>query len=137
MLSVASDMGLTIVHRFQYLILIATLVTSTSSLESNGRQFVPRSLNCTEDVCAVGQALDLTTKQVGNSTNSSCVPLSARCSFACQQNAPNCTCFNYYATNGTCEFFGGSILNVTNQTGCALWAVRMRIIFTFPRKTFQ
>ena len=71
-------------------------------------------------VCAVGQSLSLVQGDY-RSTNS-CVPASVSCAFACQQNAPNCTCFNYYA-NGSCEFFSGSSVNVSYQQGCTLWAV--------------
>lgn len=109
----------------QNFIFIAALVATTSSQDSNWRQFIARSLNCSA-VCAAGRALDVTPSLGPISSNSSCVPLSVRCAFACTQNAPNCTCFNYYA-NGTCTFFGGPIVNVTYQQGCALWAVRIRI----------
>ena len=71
-------------------------------------------------VCAVGHALDLQQQLEAMSTGS-CVPLSVRCAFTCQQHAPNCTCFNYYSANGSCEFLGGSRVSVTVQQGCTLW----------------
>ena len=76
-------------------------------------------------VCAVGQALDLQ-QQLEEMSTRSCVPLSVRCAFTCQQHAPNCTCFNYYE-NECCDFFSGSIVYFPDQPGCTLWAVTMTI----------
>ena len=81
--------------------------------------FAPISIN-SGSVCAAGQPLDLI--PVDSVYTGSCVPASARCAFACQQNALNCTCFNYYA-NGSCDLFSGSSVNVSYQQGCTLWAV--------------
>ena len=54
-----------------------------------------------------------------------CVPSSVRCVLTCQKHALNCTCFNYYSANGSCEFFSGLSVNVTVQHGCTLWTVSL------------
>ena len=92
-------------------------------------QFRPQSLNGTA-LCGLGPRapLDLASSSLPGGGmlpmgGGACVPSSVRCALTCQQHAPNCTCFNYYSANGSCEFFGGSNVSVTVQQGCTLWTV--------------
>ena len=92
-------------------------------------QFRPQSINGTA-LCGLGPGapLDLASSLLPGggmprTGGGACVPSSVRCAFACQKNSPNCTCFNYYSANGSCEFFGGSTVNVTVQQGCTFWTV--------------
>ena len=108
--------------------IIALLASVAMPASQNVLAFQPTSLNGTA-VCRVGGApLDLASSLVGGggispTRGGACVPSSVRCAFTCQQHAPNCTCFNYYSANGSCEFFGGSNVSVTVQQGCTLWTV--------------
>ena len=106
---------MTFVRVFNLAIITGSVIASTQVLA----KFEVNLINGTE-ICPVGQPLALSPAE--ERTNESCVPLSVSCAFVCQQNAPNCSCFNYYA-NGSCEFFSGSNVNVTYQQGCTLWAV--------------
>ena len=96
---------------FRFTLLFITTLTRAST------KYMPRSVNGSA-VCAVGPVLGL---KLRANLRGSCVPLSVRCTFTCQQNH-KCIGFNYY-TKGCCEFFSGSIVNVTNQQGCTFWAV--------------
>ena len=101
---------------------LSLLVTITWTMAT--AIYTQRSINGSA-VCAVGQALDLQ-QQLEEMSTGSCVPLSVRFAFTCQQHAPNCTCFNYY-DDECCEFFSGSIVYFPDQPGCTLWAVTMTI----------
>ena len=118
---------MTIIAIFSVALLSITIWTRSSA------KYTPQSVGSVE-VCAVGEALNLS-ESLEEMRTGSCVLLSVRCAFACQRNAPNSTCFNYYAPrelcvqhelvylNESCEFFGGSVVDVNYQQGCALWAV--------------
>ena len=92
-------------------------------------QFRPHSINGSS-MCAIGPGapLDLASSPLPGGGmppmgGGACVPSSVRCALTCQQHAPNCTCFDYYSANGSCEFFGGSNVSVIVQQGCTLWTV--------------
>ena len=101
-------------------VIISLMFLSIITWQRSTAIYTQRSLSGSA-VCAVGQALDLQQQLEAMSTGS-CVPLSVRCAFTCQQHAPNCTCFNYYEDE-CCEFFSGSIVYFPDQPGCTLWAV--------------
>ena len=101
-------------------VIISLMFLSIITWQRSTAIYTQRSISGSA-VCAVGQALDLQ-QQLEEMSTGSCVPLSVRCAFTCQQHAPNCTCFNYYEDE-CCEFFSGSIVNVTYQQGCSLWGV--------------
>ena len=105
---------------------ISLAFIATPQVES---QFRPQSINGTA-LCGLGPGapLDLASSLLPGEGlppmgGGACVPSSVRCALTCQQHAPNCTCFNYYSANGSCEFFGGSNVSVTVQQGCTLWTV--------------
>ena len=93
-------------REFNLALLTAILIAGSTPVLST---FAPKSINGTE-VCAVGEPLALSPIEEGS--NGSCVPNSVSCAFTCQQNAPNCTFFNYYAGE-CCQFFSGPIAEVT------------------------
>ena len=105
---------MTIVVIFSFTLLCITTWTLSAA------KYTPQSAGGSA-VCAVGEALDLIQTLEANESGS-CVPLSVRCAFTCQQNAPNCTSFNYYSDE-CCRFFSGSIVDFAYQQGCTLWAV--------------
>ena len=110
--------SMTHLGKFRFALITAIAISlSTPALS----KFQPKSINGTS-VCVVGQPLVLSA--VNGLSTGSCVPSSVSCAFTCQRNSPNCTCFNYY-TNGSCEFFNGSSVNVSYQQGCTLWAVNI------------
>ena len=87
--------------------------------------FLPKSIGGAA-VCGLGPELPLLVPAGGGTSptggvGGACVPSSARCAFTCQQHAPNCTCFNYYSANGSCELLGGARVSVIVQQGCTLW----------------
>lgn len=105
----------TITHESVWVLICITILYSKYLLAV----YQPQSLFGVA-VCAVGPSLGI--KQAGGESGGSCVPISARCAFTCQNKVLNCTGFNAYE-NATCEFFGGTIVNFTHQQGCTLWIV--------------
>ena len=87
--------------------------------------FLPKSIGGAT-VCGLGPALPLLVPAGGGTSTTggdggACVPSSVRCALTCQQHEPNCTCFNYYSANGSCELLGGARVSVSVQQGCTLW----------------
>ena len=94
------------------------LVLMSSITYVKSKTFLPTTHCQNVAVCSV----DSPTVVVQINQSASCIPSSVQCGFQCKRS-PNCTNYNFKATNNTCELFSNRSFNFNVIQGCVHFEV--------------